>query len=111
EQKTEPIGEDSTTGYRGRCDWGDAGAAKMAILVSSLNPPETQDRIAEGAHGVQQAFLEQAPHAPVQGGGTGVMYSEINWTGFPDPADVDYFPRVTGMGNMTQMLMAITPAG
>ena len=111
DQKIEPIGEDSTNGNWGRWDWGDEAAEKMEILVSTLNTPETQDRIAEGVQGVQQAFLEQAPHAPVQGGGTGVMYSEINWTGFPDPADVDYFPRVTGMGNMTQMLMAITPAG
>jgi peptide/nickel transport system substrate-binding protein len=105
-----PIDEETNNGNWGRWAWGDEAEEKMAILVSTLNTPETQDKIAEGVQGVQQAFLEQAPHAPVQGGGTGIMYSEMNWTGFPDPADVDYFPRVGGMGNMTQLLMAISPA-
>jgi peptide/nickel transport system substrate-binding protein len=106
-----PIEEETTNGNWGRWAWGDEAEEKMQILVSTLNTPEAQDRIAEGVQGVQQAFLEQAPHAPVQGGGTGIMYSEMNWTGYPDPADVDYFPRVGGMGNMTQLLMAISPAG
>lgn len=106
-----PIEEETNNGNWGRWAWGDEAEEKMQILVSTLNTPETQDQIAEGVQGVQQAFLEQAPHAPVQGGGTGIMYSEINWTGIPDPADVDYFPRVGGMGNMTQLLMAIKPAG
>lgn len=105
-----PIDEETTDGNWGRWAWGDEAEEKMAILVSTLNTPETQDQIAEGVQGVQQAFLEQAPHAPVQGGGTGIMYSEMNWTGFPAPADVDYFPRVEGMGNLTQLLMAISPA-
>lgn len=105
-----PIEEETANGNWGRWAWGDEAEEKMQILVSTLNTPETQDQIAEGVQGVQQAFLEQAPHAPVQGGGTGIMYTEINWTGFPDPADVDYFPRVGGMGNMTQLLMAIKPA-
>lgn len=105
-----PIEEETHNGNWGRWDWGDEATEKMQILVSTLNTPETQEQIAEGVQGVQQAFLEQAPHAPVQGGGTGIMYSEINWTGFPDPADVDYFPRITGMGNMTQLLKAIKPA-
>lgn len=104
-----PIDEKTTNGNWGRWAWGDEAEEKMAILVSTLNTAETQDQIAEGVQGVQQAFLEQAPHAPVQGGGTGIMYSEMNWTGFPAPADVDYFPRVGGMGNMTQLLMAISP--
>ncbi|ASK65005.1 transcriptional initiation protein Tat [Brachybacterium avium] len=104
-----PIEEETTNGNWGRWDWGEEAAEKMQILVSTLNTPETQEQITEGVQGVQQAFLEQAPHAPVQGGGTGVMYSQKNWNGFPDPADVDYFPRVNGMGNMTQLLMAITP--
>ncbi|ATG51486.1 transcriptional initiation protein Tat [Brachybacterium vulturis] len=106
-----PIEEETTNGNWGRWAWDEEAEEKMQILVSTLNTPETQEQIAEGVQGVQQAFLEQAPHAPVQGGGTGVMYSEVNWNGFPDPADVDYFPRVTGMGNMTQLLMAIKPVG
>ncbi|MGP9539933.1 ABC transporter substrate-binding protein [Brachybacterium sp. AOP43-C2-M15] len=106
-----PIEEETNNGNWGRWDWGDEAREKMEILVSTLNTPETQEEIAAGVQGVQQAFLEQAPHAPCQGGGTGIMYSEMNWTGFPDPADVDYFPRVGGMGNMTQLLMALQPAG
>jgi len=106
-----PLAEETHNGNWGRWDWGEEASEKMEILVSTLNTPETQDEIAEGVQGVQQAFLEQAPHAPVQGGGTGIMYTEMNWTGIPDPADVDYFPRVTGMGNMTQLLKAIKPAG
>lgn len=106
-----PLEEETHNGNWGRWDWGEEASEKMEILVSTLNTPETQDEIAEGVQGVQQAFLEQAPHAPVQGGGTGIMYTEMNWTGIPDPADVDYFPRVTGMGNMTQLLKAIKPAG
>lgn len=111
DQEILPIEEETNNGNWGRWAWGDEAEEKMQILVSTLNTPETQDQIAEGVQGVQQAFLEQAPHAPVQGGGTGIMYSEINWTGVPDPADVDYFPRVNGMGNMTQLLMALKPAG
>ena len=106
-----PIEEETNNGNWGRWDWGEEAAESMDVLVSTLNRPETQEEIAEAVQGVQQAFLEQAPHAPVQGGGTGIMYSEMNWTGYPDPADVDYFPRVGGMGNMTQLLMAISPAG
>ena len=106
-----PIEEETNNGNWGRWNWGEETAESMDVLVSTLNRPETQEEIAEAVQGVQQAFLEQAPHAPVQGGGTGIMYSEMNWTGYPDPADVDYFPRVGGMGNMTQLLMAITPAG
>ncbi len=34
----------------------------------------------------------------------------MNWTGFPEPGTVDYFPRVNGMGNLTNLLMAIQPA-
>lgn len=105
-----PLEEETNNGNWGRWAWGDEAEEKMQILVSTLNTPETQDQIAEGVQGVQQAFLEQAPHAPVQGGGTGIMYTELNWTGIPDPADVDYFPRINGMGNMTQLLMAIEPA-
>lgn len=105
-----PIDEETNNGNWGRWAWGDEAEEKMEILVSTLNTPETQEQIAEGVQGVQQSFLEQAPHAPVQGGGTGIMYSEINWTGFPDSADVDYFPRVAGMGNMTHLLMTIKPA-
>ncbi|PMC74718.1 ABC transporter substrate-binding protein [Brachybacterium sp. UMB0905] len=110
DQPVKPIEEETNNGNWGRWEWGEEAETKMQILVSTLNTPETQDQIAEGVQGVQQAFLEQAPHAPVQGGGTGVMYSTINWTGFPDPADVDYFPRVGGMGNLTNLLMAIKPA-
>lgn len=106
-----PIEEETNNGNWGRWNWGEETAESMDVLVSTLNRPETQEEIAEAVQGVQQAFLEQAPHAPVQGGGTGIMYSEMNWTGYPDPADVDYFPRVGGMGNMTQLLMAISPAG
>ena len=106
-----PIEEETNNGNWGRWNWGEEAAESMEVLVSTLNRPETQEEIAEAVQGVQQAFLEQAPHAPVQGGGTGIMYSEMNWTGYPDPADVDYFPRVGGMGNMTQLLMAISPAG
>lgn len=106
-----PIEEETNNGNWGRWNWGEEAAESMDVLVSTLNRPETQEEIAEAVQGVQQAFLEQAPHAPVQGGGTGIMYSEMNWTGYPDPADVDYFPRVGGMGNMTQLLMAISPAG
>lgn len=102
-----PIEEETNNGNWGRWNWGEETAESMDVLVSTLNRPETQEEIAEAVQGVQQAFLEQAPHAPVQGGGTGIMYSEMNWTGYPDPADVDYFPRVGGMGNMTQLLMAI----
>lgn len=109
-QTIKPIEEETNNGNWGRWYWGEEAEEKMEILVSTLNRPETQDKIAEGVQGVQQAFLEQAPHAPVQGGGTGIMYSTINWTGFPDPADVDYFPRVGGMGNLTHLLMAIKPA-
>ena len=109
-QKILPITEETNNGNWGRWDWGEEARSKMNILVSTLNTPETQDKIAEGVQGVQQAFLEQAPHAPVQGSGTGVMYSTKNWTGIPDPADVDYFPRVGGMGNLTNLLMAIKPA-
>lgn len=106
-----PIEEETNNGNWGRWNWGPEAEEKMAILVSTLNTPETQEQIAEGVQGVQQAFLEQAPHAPVQGGGTGIMYSEMNWTGFPAPEDVDYFPRVGGMGNLTNLLMAVQPAG
>lgn len=109
-QKILPITEETNNGNWGRWDWGEEARSKMNILVSTLNTPETQDKIAEGVQGVQQAFLEQAPHAPVQGSGTGVMYSTKNWTGIPDPADVDYFPRVGGMGNLTNLLMAVKPA-
>lgn len=105
-----PIDEKTTNGNWGRWDWGTEAEEKMAILVSTLNTPETQDKIAEGVQGVQQAFLEQAPTAPFQGGGTGIMYSTMNWTGFPEPGTVDYFPRVNGMGNLTNLLMAIQPA-
>ena len=111
DQSILPIEEETNNGNWGRWNWGEETAESMDVLVSTLNRPETQEEIAEAVQGVQQAFLEQAPHAPVQGGGTGIMYSEMNWTGYPDPADVDYFPRVGGMGNMTQLLMAITPAG
>lgn len=110
DQPIKPIEEETNNGNWGRWAWGDEAEEKMQILVSTLNRPETQDQIAEGVQGVQQAFLEQAPHAPVQGGGTGVMYSTMNWTGFPAPADVDYFPRVGGMGNLTHLLMEIKPA-
>lgn len=110
DQRILPIEEETNNGNWGRWSWGDEASEKMDILVSTLNTPETQDKIAEGVQGVQQAFLEQAPHAPVQGGGAGIMYSTINWTGFPDPADVDYFPRTGGMGNLTNLLMAIKPA-
>ena len=106
-----PIEEETNNGNWGRWNWGEETAESMDVLVSTLNRPETQEEIGKAVQGVQQAFLEQAPHAPVQGGGTGIMYSEMNWTGYPDPADVDYFPRVGGMGNMTQLLMAISPAG
>ena len=109
DQPIKPIEEETHNGNWGRWAWGDEAEEKMQILVSTLNRPETQDQIAEGVQGVQQAFLEQSPHAPVQGGGTGIMYSTINWTGFPAPADVDYFPRVGGMGNLTHLLMAIKP--
>lgn len=109
-QEILPIEEETTNGNWGRWYWGEEAEEKMSILVSTLNRPETQDQIAEGVQGVQQAFLEQAPHAPVEGGGTGIMYSTLNWTGFPDPAEVDFFPRVNGMGNMTMLLMAIEPA-
>ena len=111
DQSILPIEEETNNGNWGRWNWGEETAESMDVLVSTLNRPETQEEIAEAVQGVQQAFLEQAPHAPVQGGGTGIMYSEMNWTGYPDPADVDYFPRVGGMGNMTQLLMAISPAG
>ena len=106
-----PIEEETNNGNWGRWNWGEEAAESMEVLVSTLNRPETQEEIGKAVQGVQQAFLEQAPHAPVQGGGTGIMYSEMNWTGYPDPADVDYFPRVGGMGNMTQLLMEISPAG
>ena len=111
DQSILPIEEETNNGNWGRWNWGEETAESMDVLVSTLNRPETQEEIGKAVQGVQQAFLEQAPHAPVQGGGTGIMYSEMNWTGYPDPADVDYFPRVGGMGNMTQLLMAITPAG
>ena len=111
DQSILPIEEETNNGNWGRWNWGAEAAESMEVLVSTLNRPETQEEIGKAVQGVQQAFLEQAPHAPVQGGGTGIMYSEMNWTGYPDPADVDYFPRVGGMGNMTQLLMAISPAG
>lgn len=110
DQPISPIGEDATNANWGRWDWGPEAEEAMQILVSTLNTPETQDRIAQGVQGVQQAFAEQAPHAPVQGGGSGVMYSTLNWTGFPDPEEVDYFVRVTGMGNLTLLLQALKPA-
>lgn len=110
DQRILPIEEETNNGNWGRWNWGDEASEKMQILVSTLNTPETQEQIKEGVQGVQQAFLEQAPHAPVQGGGTGVMLSTKNWTGFPDPAEVDYFPRVGGMGNLTNLIMALKPA-
>ena len=109
-QEILPIEEETDNGNWGRWFWGEEAEEKMEILVSTLNRPETQEQIAEGVQGVQQAFLEQAPHAPVEGGGTGIMYSTLNWTGIPDPDDVDYFPRVTGLGNMTMLLLDIEPA-
>lgn len=110
DQKVKPITEETDNGNWGRWEMPAEAKEKMGILVSTLNTPETQDRIAEGVQGVQQAIGDEAPFAPVQGGGTGTMYTTKNWTGFPDPADVDYFPRVTGMGNLTQLLMVLKAA-
>ena len=98
------------TGNYGRWSWSDDAAKSMAILVSTLNFTENKDQIAAGVQGVQKAFLDDAPIIPYQGGGTGMMSTTINWSALPNVADVDYFPRVGGPGNLNKLLADLKPA-
>lgn len=110
DQKVTPAGEKGTNGNWGRWTWSDEAEQSMSILVSTLNTPETKDRIAEGVQGVQAAIRDDAPFIPYQGGGSGVMSSSINWAELPNVADVNYFPRVGGMGNLINLLKDVKSA-
>lgn len=92
------------TGNYGRWSWSDEAQAGMDVLVSNLNTPETKDIIGAAVQAVQQAFLDDAPFIPHQGGGTGLMSSTVNFLPLPDVATVDYFPRVGGPGNLNELL-------
>lgn len=109
-QPIKPRGEETNNGNWGRWDWGQETKDKMAILVSTLNTPDTQAKIAEGVQAVQAAILAQAPFVPYQGGGVGMMSSSKNWAPLPALADVDYFPRVGGAANLNKTIEAMTPA-
>ncbi|WP_163542109.1 ABC transporter substrate-binding protein [Occultella kanbiaonis] len=110
DQPVTAPGDEGTNGNWGRWQWSEETAASMAILVSTLNTPETQDLIAEGVQGVQAAIAEESPFIPYQGGGVGMQSTSINWAALPDQAGVDYFVRVGGTGNLTQMLLDLEPA-
>lgn len=98
-------GEKQTyTGNYGRYMWGDEARKGMAVLVNTLNTPETQDKITEAVRAVQQALDADAPFIPYQGGGTGLMSSHKNFKALPKPETVDYFPRVGAPGNLNELL-------
>ncbi len=61
-----PIDEKTTNGnWGGRWDWGGTEAEeKMAILVSTLNTPETQDKIAEGVQASSRPSSSRPPRPP-----------------------------------------------
>lgn len=109
DQPVTKPGKKGTNGNWGRWTWSPEAEKSMAILVSTLNTPETHDEIAKGVQGVQDAIAADAPFIPYQGGGVGMMSTSKNWAPLPNQADVDYFPRVGGTGNLTRMIIDMQP--
>lgn len=105
DQPVAKPGEKNTNGNWGRYAWSEATSKSMAILVSTLNTPANQGKIAQGVKGVQKGIVDDAPFIPYQGGGVGMMASSINWEPLKKVEDVDYFPRVGGMENLIKTIL------